>query len=121
GGIALWAVAAAARGQNPFSGFRLFKQVEADPNSAYPLSQSNGPWMIMAATFAARGARDRAEAERMRQEAFAQAQELVHELRQEHKLQAYTFVRRLDVDDTVQGRGIDPRGRPRVMHYQHKP
>ncbi len=121
GGMVAWGVAGDARAQNPFGGFRLFKQVEADPNNPYPLAKADGPWMIMAATFGARGARDPAEGERMRQEAFAQAQELVHELRQEYKLPAYTFVRRIDVEETVQGRGIDPRGRPRQMRYQHKP
>jgi hypothetical protein len=120
GGI-LWGLAGEARGQNPFGGFTFFKQVAADPDNSYPLAQSNGPWMIMAATFAARDTGNPAEAERGRQEALAQARELVHELRREHKLEAFTFVRRIDVEDTVQGRGIDPRGRPRRMRYQHKP
>ncbi len=121
GGIVVWGLAGEAHGQNPFGGFALFKQVAAERDNPYPLAQSNGPWMIMAATFAARDSRNAAEAERARQEAFAQAQELVHELRREHKLEAYTFVRRIDVEDSVQGRGIDPRGRPRRMRYQHKP
>lgn len=117
----VWGLGDEARGQNPFGGFAFFKQVAADPDNPYPLAQSNGPWMIMAATFAARDIGNPAEAERGRQEAYAQARELVHELRREHKLEAYTFVRRIDVEDTVQGRGIDPRGRPRRMRYQHKP
>jgi hypothetical protein len=120
-GLTVLAISAYAHAQNPFSSFRLFKQVEADLNNAYPLTKTNGPWMIMAATFAARGGRDAAESERLRQEAFGQAQELVHELRKEHKLEAFTFARKIDLEDAVEGRGIDPRGRPRRMRYQHKP
>jgi len=118
----VWSVTEnSGRCQNPLAGFRLFKHVEADPNHHYPLSKSNGPWMIMVATFGARGGRDAAESDRLRQEAFAQAQELVHELRRDYKLEAYTFVRRSDASEGAQGRGVDPRGRPRRMRYQHKP
>jgi len=110
------------RGQGPLAGFRLFRRVEADPQNSYPLANQNGPWMIMAATFGAREGQTDAETQQMREEAAAQARDLVHELRQEYKLEAYTYVRRVDLnDETVQGRGIDRRGRPLRMRYQRKP
>lgn len=115
----------AAHAQNRLAQFGLFKQVDADPTSAYPVAQNNGPWMIMAATFSSRAAREvrdpaenqrlRQEAEAQAQEAMAQAQELVHELRRDYKLQAYTFVRKTELEGPVQGRGINPQGRPRRM------
>jgi hypothetical protein len=113
---------ASAWGQGSLGGFRLFKQVEADPNNSYPLSEQNGPWMIMAATFASSPGRDEMETQKLRQEAAAQAQELVYELRKHHKLDAYTFLRRPNpADATVQGRGVDRQGRPLRMQYQRQP
>jgi hypothetical protein len=127
------ALSTTAAGQTTWGGFRLFKQVEADANNAYPLTERNGPWMIMVATFAAGEPRDddsrgktpeelAAEREKRRQEAAAQAQELVYELRKEHKLEAYTFVQKFNHNDgVVQGRGLNRYGGPQRMRYQRKP
>ena len=48
----------------------VFKQLEARPDEMYPITDENGPWMIMAATFSGDEAED-------------QARELIYELRKE--------------------------------------
>lgn len=59
---------------------RLFtvSRVEADPNKDYWLSETNGPWMIMACSFSG-------------DHALEQARELVLELRRRYKLPAYMY------------------------------
>jgi hypothetical protein len=81
------------------------KKVEADPQKAYPITQSNGPWMIMAATFHG-------------DDAQQQAQQLVFELRSRFSLPAYTYEKTFDYTKPEQGRGLTPEGRPKMMHYQ---
>ncbi len=63
----------------------LFRRIDADPKKEYLLQPDNGPWMIMAATFAGEGAYD-------------QARELVFELRSKYKLEAYQYRMRFDFD-----------------------
>ncbi len=67
----------------PWKRVELFKRVEADPNKTYALTESQGPWMIMAVTFSGDHAQD-------------QASELVHELRSRYKLPAYTHQMNFD-------------------------
>ena len=59
------------------------KGVDAEPEKAYPLTEANGPWMIMACSFSGDGAEK-------------QAQELVYELRKRYKLPAYTYQGQFD-------------------------
>ena len=83
------------------------KKVEADPNKAYPVTDANGPWMIMATTF--RG--DHAE---------EQAHQLVLELRKNYKLNAYTHKQAYDYTQRgMTGIGLDPEGRPKRMKYEN--
>lgn len=82
-----------------------FKRVEADPNKSYPLTESNGPWLIMAVTFSG-------------DHAAEQARDLVQALRSEYKLPAYTHRMRFDYSDGTEGRGIDRFGRPKRMRYR---
>ena len=83
-----------------------FKRVEADANKSYELTERNGPWMILAASFAGEGAeRD--------------AHQLVLELRKRYKLPAFIHKRNFDFTKSVEGRGLDRYGRPKRMRYAH--
>ena len=89
----------------PWDALSAQKKVEADPQKLYPITQSNGPWMIMAATFHGDDAQE-------------QAQKLVFELRSRFSLPAYTYEKTFDYTKPEQGRGLTPDGRPKMMHYQ---
>jgi hypothetical protein len=88
----------------PWMGLISFQQVEADPEKIYTLSETNGPWMIMACSFSGDGAEK-------------QAQELVYELRKRYKLPAYIHKVRFDLND-AEGRGLDRYGAPVRMRYR---
>ncbi|MEX2025924.1 MAG: hypothetical protein WEH44_01465 [Pirellulaceae bacterium] len=79
-----------------------FRKVEADPNESYELTESNGPWMIMCASFAG------PNAER-------QAHELVLELRARHKLEAYVFKHHFDFTAPELGNTLDKYGARKRM------
>ncbi|MBI3839015.1 MAG: hypothetical protein HY288_13935 [Planctomycetia bacterium] len=83
----------------------LFKHLEADPAEMYPITEDNGPWMIMAATFSGDGAAE-------------QARQLIYELRKEYKLPAYSYQKKFEFSKGVQGRKIDRYGEPVAMRYQ---
>ena len=99
-GIVRRAIAAA-----PWEVFAPVPKVDADPQNSYPVAESNGPWMIMAATFQGDSADE-------------QARQLVYEFRSKYHLPAYTHTKSFDFTQRVQGRGLDPRGNPKMMHYQ---
>jgi len=80
-GTFCWAPRLAA--EPPWSKLLLFKRIEADPDKDYALTEKEGPWMIMAATFSGEGA-------------MSQARELVYELRSRYKLPAYTHDMQFD-------------------------
>ena len=92
-------------GGAPWARLVLFKHLEADPESMYPISDQNGPWMIMAATFSGNGAED-------------QARQLINELRRDYKLPAYSYQKKFDFTKPVPGKGINPYGEAPVMRYQ---
>ncbi len=58
--------------------FLISKRVEADPKKEYPLSVSDGPWLIVVHSFSGENARENANA-------------LVLELRKKYKLNAYVY------------------------------
>jgi hypothetical protein len=89
----------------PWEAMVPFKRIDADPNNAYPVAETNGPWMIVATTFHG-------------ENADKQAQDLVHELRRKFKLPAYSYKQRYDYSGKERGRGFDRFGRPKVMKYQ---
>lgn len=93
-----------AHAGSPLEKLSLFKRLEADPNKTYPLDDSRGPWLILAATFYGEDAKEQANA-------------LVLELRREFKLPAYRHAMTWDFSDNVQGRGVDAYGRPKVMKH----
>lgn len=95
-------VAAAAP---PWKKLVPFRSIEADPNKQYWLTEDQGPWMIMATSFAGPGAEE-------------QAHELVMELRKEFKLEAFMHKRTFDYSEPVYGRGVNKFGGPKRMRYQ---
>lgn len=106
-GIALLGAAAlvtSVQAGSPLEKLSLFKRLEADPNKTYLLEETNGPWLILAATFCG-------------EDAVKQADALVLELRREFKLPAYRHTMTWDYTDNVQGRGVDQFGRPKVMKH----
>jgi len=102
--LGLAAGLSAPAGGAPWDKLISSHRVEADPNKAYALVESNGPWMIMACSFSG-------------PKAEQQAKELVLELRKRYKLPAYSCEKKFDLDKDVQGLGIDRYGNPRKMKY----
>jgi hypothetical protein len=101
----LTAATAPAWASPPWQKLALFKQVEADPDKGYPLTDEHGPWLIMAITFSGDQAGD-------------QADELVHELRSKYKLHAYRYEMNFDFSKGEVGRRVDQYGQPVKMKYQ---
>lgn len=89
----------------PWKRLNLFRQVEADSNKAYRVTDQNGPWMIMAAAFGGEGG-------------LEQARTLVQELRKTYKLEAYVHSKSYDFTQSVKGRGLDRYGNPRMMKHR---
>jgi len=89
----------------PWAKMVLFKHLEADPNEMYPINDSNGPWMILAASFSGEGAEE-------------QAQQLIYELRKDYKLPAYSYQKKFEFSKPVEGKGLTPQGERKMMRYQ---
>ncbi|HEX5103618.1 MAG TPA: hypothetical protein VFV87_07405 [Pirellulaceae bacterium] len=103
----LWLTfAAAASAAPPWATLIPFKRIEADAEKSYELDESHGPWLIIAASFAGPTAQQ-------------QAHDLVIELRQRYKLEAYTFEKVYDFTNTTEGLGVDEFGSPKRMKYMH--
>lgn len=96
----------AALAAPPWATLIPFKRVEANPEKSYELEESHGPWLIMAASFAG-------------PKAEQQAHDLVLELRQRYKWEAYTFVQVFDFSQPTEGLGYDPMGGRKKMKYMH--
>lgn len=95
----------------PWATLVPFKKVEADPDKEYVLDERCGPWIINAASFAAGGDAQRYAA------AEKQAHDLVLELRQKFKLEAYTYRMSFDFTKSTEGNGLTKAGEPRRMKY----
>lgn len=79
-------------------------RVEADPKADYSLTEEDGPWLILAASFNG-------------PEGEAQARNLILELRSEYNLPAYYYGMTFKLDDNP-GRGIDDYGGPVRRRYR---
>ena len=105
-GLALVAVAPSAEAQ-------LWKRlvptarVEVDPQADYSLTERNGPWLIMAATFSGEGAEE-------------QARRLTLELRQSFNLTAYQHKMAFEFSDEVGGRGGEAYGAAARKRYRRE-
>ncbi|MBM4091789.1 MAG: hypothetical protein FJ276_20535 [Planctomycetes bacterium] len=104
-GAAIMTCAGVSWAGPPWKSLIPFKTVEADPSKSYWLSEQQGPWMVMATSFAGPNASD-------------QAQKLVLELRKRYKLEAYMHKRSFDFTEPVVGIGFDPYGGPKKMRHQ---
>ena len=81
------------------------KKVEADPNADYTLAETNGPWLIMAASFNGEAGED-------------EARELVRELRSKFNLAAFYYGMTFQLEDERPGRGLDHYGSRIKRRYQ---
>ena len=88
----------------PFASFNPFRRIEADPGNSYQLTDTEGPWMILASTFSGPGA-------------SSQATKLVQELRKRYKIEAYQHHQSYDYTKPVTGLGLDRYGAPRRMRH----
>ncbi len=88
----------------PWAKLVPFKKIDADPNKSYELDEKHGPWMILAASFAGATAEE-------------QSHELVLEIRQKLKMEAFTFRRTYDFSKPTEGLGYSRYGGPRRMRH----
>ncbi len=82
-------------------------RVEADPQGDYQLTDTKGPWLIVAATFSGDGAED-------------QCHRLMLELRDKYNLTAYTYKMAFDFNDESPGGGVDGYGAPVKRRYRRE-
>ncbi|MDA1050333.1 MAG: hypothetical protein O3C40_07610 [Planctomycetota bacterium] len=93
--ISLLTNLATSQAESRWASFIPFRKgVEADASKSYELTEENGPWLILAASFAGAGAAE-------------QAHELVMELRSQFNLPAYINRKEFDYTETVEGKTID--------------
>lgn len=81
-----------------------FKRVDADAGKEYRLTEDQGPWMILATSFAGPGAEQ-------------QAQNLVLELRKSFNVEAYIHRQSYDFSEPVVGLGVNRYGGPKMMRH----
>lgn len=87
-----FAAASNAAAETPWGKISLFQRIESDPNKEYPITEREGPWIIMVASFSGDKANE-------------QAQELVIELRSKFKLPAYTYEVDFDFTKDMKNQG----------------
>lgn len=95
---------AMAQAQSGWLPTTWFTKQKIDPRAMFPLSEQDGPWLVLASTFRGEGARD-------------DARRLVQELRGRYKLRAYTHEQAFDFTGKQQGLGLNPDGSPKRMRY----
>lgn len=77
-----------AIGQLSFQPFQ--KKIEADPAKSYQLTPDDGPWLILATSFAG-------------EKAYSRAKQLAIELRRDFRLKSYVHRRTVDLSQPVEG------------------
>lgn len=92
------------RAAKPWELLIPFKRVDANADKVYRLTEDQGPWMVLATSFAGPGAEK-------------QAQTLVLELRKEFNFEAYVHRQSYDFTEPVVGLGLNPLGGPKMMKY----
>ncbi len=100
-------VASTSAQRKALSRFASYRTIEADPSKDYVLAESNGPWMILAASFAGPTAEN-------------EARQLVMEFRKRFKWPAYLYTEAYDFSSPVEGRGFDKYGQPKKMRYRQQ-
>jgi len=94
----------AACGQSGWLPTSWFTKPKVDPRAMYPLSERDGPWLVLASTFRGDGARE-------------DARRLVQELRGRFHLRAFTHEQAFDFTGAQRGLGLNPDGSPKRMRY----
>ena len=94
----------AASAAPPWGDLISLKNVDADPKKAYTLTEENGPWMIVAASFSGEGSEQ-------------QANDLVLELRKRYKLPAYVYKGKFDPGEAQGLIKYDKYGQPMKYNY----
>jgi len=102
---AWWTVALPVEAAPPWGSLFSLRRVEANPEKSYQLTEEEGPWLILAATFSGEGAQEQAHA-------------LVLELRRRYKLPAYVHKMRFDFDKKPDGRGYNRFVHPQKLTYR---
>jgi hypothetical protein len=100
----MWFGATSVSADPPWARLLATHRPDADPEKIYKLTENDGPWLIMAASFAGDGAEK-------------QAQDLVLELRKKYKMQAYIHDMNFDYKE-AEGRGVDRYGGRLKFRYQ---
>ncbi len=104
-GLLLTLAAAPAEAQFVPLGQMFRPKIEADPHKDYDLTDREGPFMIMAATFSGEVAED-------------QARELTLELRARFQLEAYVFRKTFDLNDRIPTGKLTPDGQAGMARYR---
>jgi hypothetical protein len=81
-----------------------FRRGDDGKSESIELSDSQGPWLIFAASFAGEGSRE-------------EATRLVNELRSRYRLRAYLHAEQFDFSGSVEGKGFNPDRTPVRMRY----
>ena len=97
-------LAAPAIAAPPWTSLIPFKRIDTDPSKSYRLTENQGPWHILAASFSGQGAEK-------------QAHDLVLELRRESRLAAYIHKQTYDYTERLDGLTLDRNGRRAKMVY----
>lgn len=100
-----WLFPATTQAEPFWQRLNFLKHIEADPEKDYHLTEANGPWLVMAATF-------------LGDDSEQQAQDLVLELRREYKLEAYLHHRVFDFSGNVDGAKVNKYGEAAKMRYR---
>jgi hypothetical protein len=103
-GLLVLAASGAALAAPPWASLIPFKKIEANPQANYELTEQHGPWLIMCTSFAGPTAEQ-------------QAHDLVLELRQKFKLEAFSYRQTFDFTDTTEGIGYNRYGERKRMRY----
>jgi len=102
--LATICITGSASATPPWKRLIPFKKVAADPDRTYWITQDDGPWNILATSFAGPGAEE-------------QARDLVLELRRRYKFPAFMHRRHYDYTQPVIGNGLNRYGGPKRMRY----
>lgn len=96
----------------PWAKLIPYTQVEADPDKDYELTESQGPWMIMCTSFTGVLSNPKTRQETSAEE---QAHNLVLELRQKFRLQAFVYRKHFDMNEPEIGLGMNKYGGQKIM------
>jgi hypothetical protein len=96
----------------PWAKLIPYTRVEADPDQDYELTESQGPWMIMCTSFTGSISDRKTGSVTTAEE---QAHNLVLELRQRYRLQAFVYRKHFDMNEPEIGLGFNKYGGQKIM------